>query len=93
MGEQTIDVVTVDKIKLKKEDSLVLYTDGIIEAHNSENQLFGKKRLINLFSEKRSETAQQMADRIIENVHLFVKGAMQHDDITLLVMHLLNQSR
>ena len=90
MGAQTLDVVTVDEIKLKKEDSLVLYTDGVIEAHDSANQLFGKERLNALFSEIRTETADQMAGRIIENVHLFVKGARQHDDITLLIMHLLN---
>lgn len=89
MGAQTIDVAAVDKIELKIDDVLVLYTDGVIEAHNPQNELFGKKNLENLFAEETKETAQQMIDRTIEAVHLFANGSMQHDDLTVLIMKLI----
>ena len=91
MGAQTIDTVTVQKIKLKVEDALVLYTDGIIEAHNPNNELFGKKRLRDLYIDEEKETSKQMVNRTIESVHLFTDGAMQHDDMTLLIMRLFKK--
>ncbi len=85
LGAQTLDVITTNEIKLEKGDLLVLYTDGIIEAHDPDNELFGKQRLYELLLRKKKNTAQQLVDRIIENVHLFSQGAPQHDDITLIV--------
>lgn len=91
MGAQTIDAVSVDRIKLKMNDSLILYTDGIIEAHDVDNQLFGKDRLHGLFSSEMG-TAQQTVDRIVEEVHLFAKGSPQHDDMTIVAMRLYDTS-
>lgn len=88
LGAQKVDVIPTKEVMLEKGDLLVLYTDGIIEAHDPDNELFGKKRLHELLLRKHSATSQQIADKILENVQLFSQGAAQHDDMTLLIFRI-----
>ncbi len=88
LGAQKVDVITTEELFLEKGDGLVIYTDGIIEAHNLGNELFGKERLYELLLLKRGETSQQLKDRILDQVHIFSQGVSQHDDMTLLVLRL-----
>lgn len=87
LGTQKMDVITTKEHFLEKGDLLVLYTDGIIEAHDAKNRLFGKERLYELLMHKQKRSAQQMADQIIEEVQMFSQNIPQHDDMTLLVIH------
>lgn len=88
LGAQKVDVIQTQEIALGKGDFLVLYTDGIIEAHNPDRQLFGKERFYELLLKKQKTTAQQIVTRVIEEVQLFARGAPQHDDMTLLIVHI-----
>ncbi len=88
LGAQKIDLIPTKEVALVEGDLLVLYTDGIIEAHDPDKQLFGKKRLHEFILRKRKETCQQIADQLIEEIHLFTQGSPQHDDMTLVVMHI-----
>lgn len=90
LGAQKVDVVQTEEIKLKKGDLILLYTDGIIEAHDPYDQLFGKRRLEEFLLRKKKETAQQIVDQLIEEVHLFAQGAPQHDDMALIVVDVLD---
>lgn len=87
-GAQKIDAVHTKEVTLKEEDLLVLYTDGVVEAHDVDGNLFGKKRLIEVLLRKKRGTSQQIADAVIENVHLFSQAAIQHDDLTLVVLQM-----
>lgn len=86
LGAQKVDIVPTKKIELRKEDLLFLYTDGVIEAHDPYNQLFGKNRLHEFLLRKKKETAQKMVDQLIEELYLFGQGSPQHDDTTFVVM-------
>lgn len=86
LGAQKVDVIPTKTVTFRKEDLLVLYTDGIIEAHDPYRQLFGKNRLHEFLLRKKQATAQKIVDQLIEEVHLFSQGSPQHDDMTLLVM-------
>lgn len=88
LGAQKMDLIPTKRVHLEKNDLLILYTDGIIEAHNSSQQLFGKDRFYELFMHKQKTSAQQITDRVIEEVQLFAKGIAQHDDITLLIIRI-----
>jgi serine phosphatase RsbU (regulator of sigma subunit) len=88
LGAQKVDVIPTEKISMRQGDTLLLYTDGIIEAHDPDQELFGKERLYEILLRKNRGTSQQIADRILENVHLFSQGAPQHDDITLLIFQI-----
>lgn len=80
-------------VKLSAGDSLVMYTDGVTEAMNPEGELLNEERLINMLREFDSNTAQEEAQHILHNTRLFVDGASQSDDITILVLKYINQKQ
>jgi len=70
-------------------DILVLYTDGVTEAHNMEGEMFGEKRLISLIREGGNLSAWEIKERILGEVETFTGDQPAFDDITLLVMKLI----
>lgn len=74
-------------ITLSPGDGLVLYTDGITEAQNAANNLYGLDRLCALISIIwRDSTAEMVKEAIIKDVRAFIGGAMIYDDVTLVVL-------
>ena len=67
-------------------DVLLLYTDGVIEAENDNNELFGEDRLVLLLEEHNKLPPQDMIDHIIEQVRLFSGQRSFKDDVSLVVM-------
>ncbi len=66
-------------------DRLILFTDGVNEARNSDGEEFGERRLIQLLEYNRRLGAGELHNRIIEALMDFSGGEFQ-DDATLLVM-------
>ena len=75
-----------EKISLSQDDLLFIYTDGITEAMNSENEVFGMDRLLDTIKRYHEYTPQEFADRLIEEIHTFTRGQPQNDDITFIVI-------
>lgn len=65
---------------------MVLYTDGITEAMNSEGEEFGEARLARSIGAGQALSAPVLRDALVRAVDDFVAGAPQHDDITLVVL-------
>ena len=64
--------------------TLVLYTDGITEAQNRQEEFFGEKRLLRIIEENMGRSAQNMQDTLLTGIHKFMDDAPQVDDITLM---------
>ena len=64
-------------------DMVMLFTDGLTEAMNSENVLFGRERVAQAV---RGESPQQLLDNMSQAVAGFVHGAEQSDDLTMLAI-------
>jgi serine phosphatase RsbU (regulator of sigma subunit) len=79
-------VYTEAEASLEAGDSLVLYTDGITEAANSEQEEFGRERLIEVCSKHRSEAPLELSKSIEVAVDAFVEGVPFHDDRTLVIV-------
>ena len=71
-------------IQLNPGDRLYLYTDGVTEATNGAQELFGEERLQNALNEALDLPVQQLLKRIKECIDAFVGEAEQFDDITML---------
>ncbi|MFC2047314.1 SpoIIE family protein phosphatase, partial [Chloroflexota bacterium] len=67
-------------------DILLLYTDGITEAQNLQQELFGEKRLMETLQANRKRPAKDIQDSILAKVQEFVGDASQSDDITSMVI-------
>jgi serine phosphatase RsbU (regulator of sigma subunit) len=73
------------EIMLEPRDSTLLYTDGLVEAHDPEGEMFGFPRLRALIAEHGEE--RSLGDFLIEELHSFVgEDWEQEDDITLLTL-------
>ena len=71
------------KILLKPENNLFIYTDGVVEAQNTEEEFYGEERLANLLNSKIQEP-KEMIESIRADIKEFSNGAAQFDDITML---------
>ncbi len=73
-------------VQLAPGDVLVLYTDGITEAQDHQEELFDEERLLEVIQANLGRSAQDIQDAILEEVHDFMGEAPQFDDITLMVL-------
>jgi phosphoserine phosphatase RsbU/P len=73
-------------VKLRPDDHLVLFTDGVIEALSTSGEEFGMERLLSVFRSNSGATASNLLVRLREAVLLFAANAPQHDDITMMIL-------
>jgi steroid delta-isomerase-like uncharacterized protein len=77
---------------LREGDSILFYSDGLVEAHDPEGEMFGFPRLRSLIAEHSEE--RSLVDSLLEELYSFVEeGWEQEDDITLLTLRRLTSSR
>jgi sigma-B regulation protein RsbU (phosphoserine phosphatase) len=72
--------------QLEPHDLLVIYTDGVTEARNEDQEEFGDDRLVTLVQIAGDERSALTLANIMRNLDEFVGAAPQHDDITCLVV-------
>lgn len=75
-----------DRLRLEPGDIFVLYTDGITEVLNSEEEEFGEDRLEALIRQHTALSAQELADRILETINDFAAEQELSDDATLVIV-------
>ena len=63
---------------------LFLYTDGVSEATNAANQLFGSERLLDVLNSNSDAELPEILNQVAKGIDAFVDGAEQFDDITLM---------
>lgn len=73
-------------MQLEPGDKLFQYTDGVTEATNKENALYGMKRLEKILDENKELAPADLLPHIKKDIDDFVGGAPQFDDITMLCM-------
>jgi len=72
------------EFELKPGDSLYVYTDGVTEATNAANELFGNDRLVSSLNRKADALPKELLANVKEDIENFVGKAPQFDDITML---------
>ena len=75
----------VGEITLNHGDRLFLYTDGVPEATNVDNKLYGEDRLLTFMNQNASVKATELLPALKANIDEFVGEAPQFDDITMLM--------
>jgi phosphoserine phosphatase RsbU/P len=73
-------------VKLEPGDTLVLFTDGVTEAMDPDDQLFGVPRLKQVLTGRLECPLEDLQKCVLEAVENFTRGARQADDLTLLIV-------
>jgi serine phosphatase RsbU (regulator of sigma subunit) len=69
---------------------LLLYTDGITDAHNRNNEAFGEQRLTNLARLQVNDSAENILANVLNAVKFHASDSPQFDDMTLMVVKRLS---
>lgn len=86
--EEARDTYEEKVTKLKYGDRLIMYTDGIPEAIDSERREYSLERLQTVIVKNRNLPLEDFTSAIIEDVQRFIGSAQVEDDITLVVVEL-----
>lgn len=75
-----------DPLELRKGDMLVVYSDGLMEAENPDDEMLGEERVKEVIRREASAGASHLEGRLLDTIHQFTRGHPQTDDITLLIV-------
>lgn len=73
-------------VTLDPGDTLLLLSDGLVEARNSLGEMFGLTRLESLVADSPAQSAQEMAITVLDTIRQFISPAEAQDDMTLVVV-------
>ena len=78
-----------EKINLQAGDTLIMFTDGVTEAMDKNRNEYSDERLEHLATELYKKPAKEILSLIQSSVQEFTKGAVQSDDITVMIIKVL----
>ncbi|MBL8017263.1 MAG: SpoIIE family protein phosphatase [Ignavibacteria bacterium] len=73
-------------IKVEEGSVIAIYTDGLEEAMNPKEEIFGQKRIIQCLMELRHHSAKEIVKKIQDSAIEFCEGKPLHDDLTMIVI-------
>ncbi len=75
-----------ETLKLNKGDEMFFYTDGVTEATDAENHLYGNNRLLKCLASVQGDSVEEHLTKLKDDIDAFVGDAEQFDDITIMAM-------
>jgi serine phosphatase RsbU (regulator of sigma subunit)/anti-sigma regulatory factor (Ser/Thr protein kinase) len=78
--------ISLEKIRLKKDDMLVIYTDGVTEAMNERREQYGEDRLISMVKENAYLPPTEFIAKLDADIKRFTGEHPQSDDITVVAV-------
>jgi len=72
--------------RLDKGDILVVYSDGLTDARNPQEEMFGEKRLLGIIRQEAPSGSQALDQKFLTAIEEFTQGIPQTDDITFVVV-------
>ena len=76
------------EIELEKGDTILVYTDGVVEATDKDKKLFGSKRLLESLNKEPNLDPKALIGHVIEDVNAFVGDEKQFDDLTMMCIRI-----
>jgi sigma-B regulation protein RsbU (phosphoserine phosphatase) len=80
------------KTRLERDEMILLFTDGVTEAFNRSEVMYGEKRLETLLMAVNGLSAKELINAIVTDVNVYSEGVSQSDDITLLSVKYFGQN-
>ncbi|MBO6148252.1 MAG: PP2C family protein-serine/threonine phosphatase [Lachnospiraceae bacterium] len=89
--KQSADEYVNEELELSPGDALFQYTDGVTDARDGGEKMFGEDRLLDSLNSAASPEPAELLEHIQNGIHEFVQGAPQFDDITMLGMRYIKR--
>jgi sigma-B regulation protein RsbU (phosphoserine phosphatase) len=74
------------RLHLYKGDILVVYTDGLTDAQNRQEEMFGEERLLKIIRQEAPSGSHAVERKFLQAIEEFTQGMPQTDDITFVVV-------
>ncbi len=75
-----------ESVPLEEDSILIVYSDGVTEAMNAEEEMFGDDRIAALLDQHKYAPASEIIDQLVAAVKKHANGYPQSDDITVVVV-------
>lgn len=85
-GRRYQSLIREECLDINEKDIFMFYTDGVTEAMNPKDEIFGEERLIKVMEQNAHLSPQQLQEKILSAVSRFSDKAPQHDDFTMVVV-------
>ncbi len=85
-GGRFEEILEETEVPLRTGDLFLFFTDGLSEAMNGQADLFGEGRLRRIIEGSQALSSDEIRDRILEEIRLFVGDAAPHDDMTMVIL-------
>lgn len=79
-------IYTQSAVRVNSGDCLLLYSDGIIEAHHEQKGFFTKSRLKDLLNQHPNTPPVKLKHIVIDEIRRFTGGSLEHDDVTIMIV-------
>jgi len=74
------------EVSMESGDLIIFYTDGVVEAMNKAEEMYGFDRFLAVIKANRKMEAESFLKSLVDDVNRFVGKAEQHDDLTIVVI-------
>jgi serine phosphatase RsbU (regulator of sigma subunit) len=75
-----------EAFRLDHGDILVVYSDGLPDAQNPQNQMFGEERLLSLIRQEAAAGGHVVKQKLLQAIEAFTEGTPQTDDVTFVIV-------
>jgi sigma-B regulation protein RsbU (phosphoserine phosphatase) len=78
--------ISEQSIEFQKNDLLIMFTDGVVEATNNMDSFYGDERLHKIIIRNNELSAEALLEKILKDLNDFGENSNQHDDMTMLII-------
>lgn len=86
LGQNDVSHYSDGKVQLRPDDVVLLYTDGLPEAKNPEQEEYGERKFLRSFAKHAHGSPEAVRDGILADFRNFIQTESLHDDVTLVVV-------
>lgn len=75
-----------EMVKIESGDIVILFTDGLEEAMNANEEEYGSKQIVDIVTQNRTKTAKQISSALVSDIKEWVGEPVFQDDMTLIIL-------